>query len=397
MEYKHTSGVVWFILITILLLGLVWILVNNDSQNNRFDLVEARYDTKVVYTEQASTEDMQRDCANRNGTFNECGSGCSPSAEVCTAVCVPICELNGSNTTTTMRTGWQAHTDTSQIPIVFNYPQNANISYEAGRVKVTVLGPNNATGTEITDGFTLTMHPVSTSSTSSAQGSAQEAFLTVRAEGENNILEDLRQSTVADREVYTFTARSGLGSPVTYVYVSDTDRNAVIEITYSIAGDSEEDSYQSSVDNIIGTVRYSDEAPFVQEVSIALLDTERVTTGNKERGCDYVVLHPADINPTQEPLSVALERLFAYEETEVAGYYNFISQTKDTLSFDRARVEEGTAHIYLTGQVSGLSGVCDDPRTRIQIEETALQFDTVSDVELYLNEESTTLTPNTSQ
>ena len=79
----------------------------------------------------------------------------------------------------------------------------------------------------------------------------------------------------------------------------------------------------------------------------------------------------------------------------VDGYTNFIARTNDTLSFERAEVDEdGTAHIYLTGELSGLAGVCDDPRAAIQIEETALQFATVAEVQLYLNDEPTDLIPS---
>lgn len=86
--------------------------------------------------------------------------------------------------------------------------------------------------------------------------------------------------------------------------------------------------------------------------------------------------------------------LFALDDTDVEGWQNFIARTNRTLTFRRARVEEGTAHIYLEGELSGLGGVCDNPRAAIQIEETALQFDTVEEVQLYLNGEPTDLRPD---
>ncbi|PIR82546.1 hypothetical protein COU20_01975 [Candidatus Kaiserbacteria bacterium CG10_big_fil_rev_8_21_14_0_10_59_10] len=130
-------------------------------------------------------------------------------------------------------------------------------------------------------------------------------------------------------------------------------------------------------------------------VRIALLDTEHVTTG-PERGCDRLVMATYTVSTTTMHLTAALGTLFGLEEEEIGSWHNFIARTNDTLSFDRALVEDGTAHIYLSGSLSGLAGVCDGPRARIQIEETALQFPTVQTVQLYLNEQPTTLTPDQS-
>ena len=52
------------------------------------------------------------------------------------------------------------------------------------------------------------------------------------------------------------------------------------------------------------------------------------------------------------------------------------------------------AKIYLTGELGPLGGVCDNPRAAIQIEETALAYDTIDSVALFLNGEPTNLTPS---
>jgi hypothetical protein len=134
-------------------------------------------------------------------------------------------------------------------------------------------------------------------------------------------------------------------------------------------------------------------APVFTRVHIALLDTEGKTDG-RERGCDRVVMVEHAIKETTAPLSAAMRVLFSLEDTNENGLYNFIARTNGTLAFDRASVQSGTAHVYLTGELSGLAGVCDDPRAAIQIEETALQFPTVESVQIYLNEEPTDLTPD---
>lgn len=131
----------------------------------------------------------------------------------------------------------------------------------------------------------------------------------------------------------------------------------------------------------------------VSKVKIALLDLEHISNG-KERGCDKVVFVERSIATTTAPLNAALQQLFALPQERLGSWYNFIARTNTTLTFDRAELVDDTAKIYLKGSLSGLSGVCDDPRASIQIEETALQFATVKRVELYLNSAPTTLIPS---
>jgi hypothetical protein len=129
-------------------------------------------------------------------------------------------------------------------------------------------------------------------------------------------------------------------------------------------------------------------------VKIALLDTTGSGTG-KARGCDTVTMATRSITATTSVLTAAMQTLFSEPAgTQPSQAYNFIARTNKTLKFDHATIVNGTANIYLTGALSGLAGVCDDPRAQIQIEETALQFATVQKVGIYLNNKLTTLTPN---
>lgn len=128
-------------------------------------------------------------------------------------------------------------------------------------------------------------------------------------------------------------------------------------------------------------------------VSIALLDTAGTSSG-KSRACDKVVLMPRTIPATTSPLTAAMRELFSLSTTSVGGWFNYIDRTNETLAFSRATIVNGTANIYLTGSLSGMAGVCDDPRAAVQIEETALQFATVDRVVLFLNNATTTLMPS---
>jgi hypothetical protein len=121
------------------------------------------------------------------------------------------------------------------------------------------------------------------------------------------------------------------------------------------------------------------------QIKIALLDTTGTGTG-KSVGCDNLVMATRTVPATTSVLTTALNTLFAEPEgSQPSTAYNFIARTKSTLQFDHAMVANGTASIYLTGKLSGLAGVCDDPRAKIQIEETAKQFATVQNVVIYLN------------
>lgn len=134
--------------------------------------------------------------------------------------------------------------------------------------------------------------------------------------------------------------------------------------------------------------------PQTMPVQIALLDTTGQGTG-KARGCDTVTMVTRQAPYAAAVLTAALRALFAEPEGMQGGTaYNFIARTSSTLKFDHVTIANGTANIYLTGSLSGLSGVCDDPRAAAQIEETALQFDTVQRVQIYLNGNQTTLIPS---
>ncbi len=129
-------------------------------------------------------------------------------------------------------------------------------------------------------------------------------------------------------------------------------------------------------------------------VKIALLNTTGTGTG-KAAGCDTITLATRTVPATTAPLTAALQALFVEPEgTQPSTAYNFIARTKSTLHFDHAAVANGTASIYLTGSLSGLAGVCDDPRAQSQLSETALQFSTVQKVQFYLNGKLTTLIPS---
>ena len=122
-------------------------------------------------------------------------------------------------------------------------------------------------------------------------------------------------------------------------------------------------------------------------VKIATLagdDYNGVITGPKA-GCDIVRMIYRYVEPTPAILNATLKELFAYNQEFDYLPGNYVAK-QEKLKFEKVTLENGLAKIYLTGEVV-YAGVCDDPRLTIQVTETAKQFETVKDVQIYLNGE----------
>jgi hypothetical protein len=122
-----------------------------------------------------------------------------------------------------------------------------------------------------------------------------------------------------------------------------------------------------------------------QMVQIVLIELENNGQSGPLVGCgDSAVPINVTIPRTQGVLRAALEKLFSARQQFYgeSGYYNALYQSD--LSVDRVAIEQGKAIIHLSGSVV-LGGACDAPRVEAQIEQTALQFSTVNDVEVFVN------------
>lgn len=91
-----------------------------------------------------------------------------------------------------------------------------------------------------------------------------------------------------------------------------------------------------------------------------------------------------EIPYTQAVLRSTLESLLSVEDAyyQNLGLYNALSRS--TLIVDDVLIRNGEAVVNLNGDLV-LSGVCDNPRVQAQLEETILQFSTVSSVSIYIN------------
>ena len=123
-------------------------------------------------------------------------------------------------------------------------------------------------------------------------------------------------------------------------------------------------------------------APTVKLFFIALEDQGK--TGQLIGCGDSAVPVVVSIAPTQGVLRATLEQLLASKAAfyNPGGLYNALYQSD--LKIERLVIENQKALIYLTGTVL-LNGACDAPRVEAQLTALALQFATVKDVAIYLN------------
>lgn len=126
--------------------------------------------------------------------------------------------------------------------------------------------------------------------------------------------------------------------------------------------------------------------PGQQTVKIFLIALEDNGQSGTVVGCgDSVVPVTVTIPQTQGVLRAALEKLFSAKQQYYgeSGFYNALYQSD--LQVEGVNIIQGTATIRLTGNVV-LGGACDAPRLEAQIEQTALQFSTVSEVEILIED-----------
>jgi hypothetical protein len=110
-------------------------------------------------------------------------------------------------------------------------------------------------------------------------------------------------------------------------------------------------------------------------------------TDGKKIGCnDSLVPVTVNIEPTTAVLRAALEKLLSIKSRTYGSSGLYHSLYLSNLSIESVGVQNGEAVLRLTGELV-LSGVCDHPRVKAQLEEIALQFTTVNSVSVFINGE----------
>jgi len=124
-----------------------------------------------------------------------------------------------------------------------------------------------------------------------------------------------------------------------------------------------------------------------QMVKIFLIAVDDHGQAGKQVGCgDSVVPVQVPIAPTQGVLKASLEALLALKGQYYgeSGLYNALYQSD--LHLDNVVINGGNAIVHLSG-ILKMGGECDTPRVQAQLEETVMQFSTVSSVSIYINDQ----------
>lgn len=105
-------------------------------------------------------------------------------------------------------------------------------------------------------------------------------------------------------------------------------------------------------------------------------------------GCGaYITFVPQQVPQTQAVLNATYEWLFTNPaDINIGGssYVNTIASVgSGPVEFDSVDIVNGVAKIYLTGSI--YANHCGDPAFGAQIEQAALQYSTVNNIEVYLN------------
>ena len=126
-------------------------------------------------------------------------------------------------------------------------------------------------------------------------------------------------------------------------------------------------------------------APSANEGKIFMIAVGDNGAAGKKIGCDdSVVGVNVPLGDPAAPLRSVVEKLLGVQSQYYgqSGLYNALFRSD--LQLSSVTLKDGVADIYLTGSLT-LGGVCDNPRVQAQFEETALQFSTVNQVNVYIN------------
>ncbi len=122
------------------------------------------------------------------------------------------------------------------------------------------------------------------------------------------------------------------------------------------------------------------DAPLFTETNIYLIDTSVATAQCAQPAVPVAVTFP----PTVAPLTAALETMFANQDPTLPGTNLRNEFYASDLTIQDINITDGLATISLGGSVLTTS-VCTAQYMPRQIRETALQFSTVSAVEIFVN------------
>lgn len=218
------------------------------------DYISNEYPGKIVYSNDLSrADDMKKDCADRKGTFNTCGSPCATDAEVCIEVCAYKCDLSGTPeplTPVINTDDWLSYSN-KELGISINYPSTLNKKEgEGSPLTFTVWGPTQEPDTEFYDGINIAFNKEAYEGTKSF-----EAFINTQLEIEKVIAESVSEPfpvTIADKSGFRVDIVS-LGAYTNYYIPLDASYYLLITV---MAPDPTGQGYAAIVNNMLESITF---------------------------------------------------------------------------------------------------------------------------------------------
>jgi LysM repeat protein len=165
-------------------------------------------------------------------------------------------------------------------------------------------------------------------------------------------------------------------------FLADDEIVVVVEIPGPGGERAESHSFTVTVpDNDVTPTPIPDDQASFDSTNIYLIAVGDAGQSGELIGCDdSIVPVQIDIEPTIAPLTAALNAMFNLEDS--GDLYNVFGQSD--LSVQGINIVNRVATINLTGDLL-IGGTCDTPRVEAQIRQTALQYDTIDEVQVTLN------------
>lgn len=156
------------------------------------------------------------------------------------------------NQAATVPENWEEYSS-ENFDFTFAHPPEAEVSTEAGRVKIQILGENNEEGTEVTDGLTgyIYTEPIAQGG---LEATANQIFQEER-EGSEGVITPVESGDFAGRSGYSFQLRSQLNSTSTYHVLPASEGQAYI-VTYTASGPNS-DMYVDTFETIVSSLSFT--------------------------------------------------------------------------------------------------------------------------------------------
>ena len=197
----------------------------------------------MVYRREADLDKIKKDCAARDGVFNDCGDPCAPEVDFCIEVCAYVCEFenedeskgkdekedkeNGDKEGSSV--GWVDYFN-NDLGFSLIYPDRATTTEirEGRTVRFMLNGPTQEKNTELFDGLSFVVSEVTYDKDMDLEDFVKERVKEIEEVGE--VIDITKATSANEQESYIVKSKT-LGTS-TKVYIARSVGEALI-VSYS--------------------------------------------------------------------------------------------------------------------------------------------------------------------